>query len=418
MSPSSICSSALLAGLLATTSLSQEAPRLAGSEVERPERTKFVNPQYPAEARAKGLRGIVILEIVIDTEGRVASVEVVRSVPPFDEAAVAAARQWEYEVTHVDGRPVPVRLTVPITFALKLPDLSREEGIPALRQGATPSVPADAGTGEATASVTLSEDGQVVEAVIEKGESPWAEALLMALRSWRFAVVRSEVTISFRVHARFVSQDGRGGVELRLTDLTRTTQPADAVSAPPSAEAPQPLSEPSTVSEPAEPSVTEPAGPEPVEPAATEPAEAAAQLPEPAAAPAAAGPPVEVIASPILQPAATPEPTPPPRPGTSSVRDVSLGTGVPDLVGGRRPVVPPLARMAEVSGSVEVRFSVDAAGETKLQATDGPELLEAAAEAVVDSWSFQRQSARRIYLNAVITYLGNEATASVELLEE
>jgi TonB family protein len=403
MSLWSICSSALLAGLLATSSLGQEAPRLAGSEVERPKRTKFANPEYPPEARVAGARGIVILEIVIDAQGRVSSVEVVRSVPPFDEAAMTAVRQWEYEVTRVDGRPVPVRLTVPITFALKLPDLSREEGIPALRQGAAPSVPADAGTGEATASVTLSEDGQVVEAVIEEGESPWAEALLIALRSWRFAVIKSEVTISFRVHARFVSRDGHGDVELRLTDMSRTAEPsADASSAPPSAEVPQPPSEAAAEAE----------ADEPAEPPAQ------AQAPDPAATTPDAGPPVEVIASPILRPAATPEPTPPPlRPGTSSVRDVSLGMGVPDLVAGRRPVVPPLARMASVSGSVEVRFSVDAAGGTKLQATDGPELLEAAAQAVVDSWKFQRQTANRIYLNAVITYLGHTATASVAVQE-
>jgi outer membrane biosynthesis protein TonB len=74
--------------------------------------------------------------------------------------------------------------------------------------------------------------------------------------------------------------------------------------------------------------------------------------------------------------------------------------------------------MANVSGSVEVRFSVDAAGETKLQATDGPELLEAAAEAVVDSWEFRRQTAQRLYLNAVITYLGDQATASVAVQAE
>jgi hypothetical protein len=63
---------------------------------------------------------------------------VVRSVPPFDEAATAAVRQWEYEVTRVDGKPVPVRLTVPITFALRLPPMTRASGVPELRLGAAP----------------------------------------------------------------------------------------------------------------------------------------------------------------------------------------------------------------------------------------------------------------------------------------
>src|SRR5688572_27202168 len=119
-----------------------EEPRAAGTEVPVPKRSKFVQPEYPAAALAQGLRGIVILALTIDTAGKVAAVDVVRSLPPFDEAATVAARQWEYEVTRVDGRAVPVRLTVPITFALKLPAISREAGIPELRQGVSPPFPA------------------------------------------------------------------------------------------------------------------------------------------------------------------------------------------------------------------------------------------------------------------------------------
>ena len=47
----------------------------------------------------------MILELIIDEQGKVATADVVRSVPPFDEAALSAARQWEYEVTQVDGQP-------------------------------------------------------------------------------------------------------------------------------------------------------------------------------------------------------------------------------------------------------------------------------------------------------------------------
>src|SRR6185503_13246998 len=108
-------------------------------------------------------------ELVIDAAGKVLIADVLRSVPPFDEAALTAARQWEYEVTKVDGKPVPVRLTVPITFALKLPEVSREAGIPELRQGVTPPFPSDApaaGTMTVTADLTIDPSGQVVEAEI------------------------------------------------------------------------------------------------------------------------------------------------------------------------------------------------------------------------------------------------------------
>ena len=185
-------SSALLAAsLLAAPAWPQgaeETPRVAGSEVPAPKRTRFVSPQYPADAQARGLRGIVILELVIDTSGKVASAIVTRSVPPFDDAALLAARQWEYEVTRVDGKPVPVRLSVPITFTMPVPRVSKQEGIPELVQGVNPAIPAGAEQpASVVAEVTLEPSGQVTEIEIKSGETVFADALMDALRTWRFA---------------------------------------------------------------------------------------------------------------------------------------------------------------------------------------------------------------------------------------
>ena len=139
---------ALLVALLGAASLhAQEEVLTAGGEgVPVPKKLKHVQPVYPAEALAQGIRGIVILDIVVDGRGKVASTSVLRSVAGLDEAAIAAARQWEYEPTKLDGKPVSVRLTVPITFSLALPRLLRQAGVPELRQGVTPAFPAgDAG---------------------------------------------------------------------------------------------------------------------------------------------------------------------------------------------------------------------------------------------------------------------------------
>ena len=106
-------------------------------------------------------------------------------------------------------------------------------------------------------------------------------------------------------------------------------------------------------------------------------------------------------------PAATPEN------GVSAIRDVTLEPGVPDLTRGRRPVVPPLARMAGTSGSVEVSFSVSAAGTTSIQGATGPDLLRPAAEQAVASWVFRRARADRAYLVAVFTCAGDKGTAVV-----
>jgi TonB family protein len=398
-----------------------EAPPLtAGPDVPAPKRTRFVAPAYPPEAQIQGLRGIVILELVINEQGKVGSASVVRSVPPFDEAALAAVRQWEYEVTKVDGRPVRVRLTVPITFALKLPEISRQEGIPELRQGAVPGFPPGAqGPARVVAEVQLQPDGSVAEASIKSGSSPWAEALLQALRTWRFAW-EGEGAISFDVEANF---GGGGGatprVELKLSEMRRPADPAAApADAPQSAE---PAPEPAL---PASPEPPPPPGPgSPAPPAAdTAPAPGPApDAPPPSPVPEAAPepratpepPPVEVISGGPVAPPATPPP--PPQPGLSSVRDVSLAIGVPDLSKGRRPVVPPLARMAGAGGQVDVDFAVDAAGATSVQDLRGPDTLKEAARQTVASWAFRRTSAERLYLRAVFTYEGDQARAQVAI---
>jgi hypothetical protein len=99
--------------------------------------------------------------------------------------------------------------------------------------------------------------------------------------------------------------------------------------------------------------------------------------------------------------------------GVSAIRDVTLEPGVPDLTRGRRPVVPPLARMSGTSGSVEVSFSVSAAGTTSIQGAVGPDLLRLAAEQAVASWVFRRERAERAYLVAVFTISGDKGTAVV-----
>src|SRR5882724_4291128 len=216
----------LLLGSLPATLRAQDEPLTAGSGgVPVPKRANTVKPEYPAEAQAQGIRGIVILELVIDKEGKVVDARIVRSVPGLDEAALTAARQWTYEVTKVDGKPVTLRLTVPITFAMKLPEITRQEGIPELRQGVVPPFPPDAkGPATVVAATTLDAEGRVAEAQVVQGEPPWTNALLAALRTWRFATETAEVTLSFRVQADFIPGEKKcpGRVALRLDGVHRS----------------------------------------------------------------------------------------------------------------------------------------------------------------------------------------------------
>jgi len=436
--------------------------KVAGRDVPAPKRTRFVSPVFPLEAQAAGQRGIVIIEIVIDEAGKVSTADVLRSVPPFDEAALAAARQWEYEITKVDGKPVPVRLTVPITFALKLPDMTREAGIPELRQGATPGFPIGAkGPAKVVADVTLQPDGTVAEAAIKEGDSPYAEAMLLTLRTWRFASEAEAPPVAFQVRAEFVPGPPPR-VELKLSGLrTAERRPADTPSAEATPAPPTIAPSPSAVATPAPaPATPAPATPAPADPALATPTPAPATpapttttatppppvvnappapLPRPDTVRPSpvvpTPPPVEVIpGGPASQPspapgtAATPgavpgvpanlpSPAPHSEPGVSAVRDVALGPGVPDLTKGRRPVAPPLARMSSLSGAVQVQFSVDASGSPSIQSVNGPDLLKEAARQAVATWSFRRTSAERLYLVATFNYEGDRAQAEVKRAE-
>ena len=94
-------------------------PFRIGDGIRPPARVVDVAPVYPPEAREARVQGVVMLEVTLSRTGEVSDVEMVRSTPLLDEAAVAAVRQWRYEPTLVDGEPVSVLMTVTMNFALR-----------------------------------------------------------------------------------------------------------------------------------------------------------------------------------------------------------------------------------------------------------------------------------------------------------
>jgi TonB family protein len=91
------------------------APVRVGGPIVTPKRTHYVAPVAPPTAVQAGVVGTVILEVTVDTDGRIRSARVLRSIPLLDAAALDAVRQWRYEPTLLQGTPVPVILTVPVT---------------------------------------------------------------------------------------------------------------------------------------------------------------------------------------------------------------------------------------------------------------------------------------------------------------
>jgi protein TonB len=89
-----------------------------GGDVREPRKLKQVNPEYPPLARAAHIEGIVVLECLIDSDGRVKDVQVLRAPPVLADAAVDAVRQWVYAPTLVNGVPSQALMTVTVRFEL------------------------------------------------------------------------------------------------------------------------------------------------------------------------------------------------------------------------------------------------------------------------------------------------------------
>jgi TonB family protein len=94
-------------------------PVRVGGGIRQPQKIKDVRPQYPPEAQQAGVKGVVILEVVVGADGKVTSANVLRSIPLLDQAAIDAVRQWEFTPTVLNGVAVPVIMTVTVDFNLQ-----------------------------------------------------------------------------------------------------------------------------------------------------------------------------------------------------------------------------------------------------------------------------------------------------------
>ena len=89
------------------------------SGIRAPQKIDGAPPIYPAPARAARLQGTVIVEATIDVHGNVEAARILRPLPFLDSAALDAVRQWKYTPALLTGLPVPVIMTVTVTFTLQ-----------------------------------------------------------------------------------------------------------------------------------------------------------------------------------------------------------------------------------------------------------------------------------------------------------
>jgi TonB family protein len=96
-------------------------PIRVGGNVQAARALYKVPPEYPKEARKKGISGTVRLHVIVAKDGSIKQLEVVSGHPLLQQAALDAVRQWRYQPTLLNGAPVEVDTTIDVIFALNQP---------------------------------------------------------------------------------------------------------------------------------------------------------------------------------------------------------------------------------------------------------------------------------------------------------
>jgi TonB family protein len=95
-------------------------PIHVGGDVRRPEKLHAPPPQYTEAARRTGTQGVVIVEAIIDKNGDVTNVRVLKDLPMgLSEKAVQAIKKWKFRPATLNGKPVDVYYNLTVNFQLQ-----------------------------------------------------------------------------------------------------------------------------------------------------------------------------------------------------------------------------------------------------------------------------------------------------------
>ncbi|MBD3222949.1 TonB family protein [bacterium] len=85
-----------------------------------PEVVSRVNPEYPYQARERGIEGYVAVKVLVSEDGSVRQVNVLKAKPKgvFDTAVRRAVPNWRFKPGEVGGEPVTAWVTTTLHFRL------------------------------------------------------------------------------------------------------------------------------------------------------------------------------------------------------------------------------------------------------------------------------------------------------------
>jgi protein TonB len=89
-------------------------------EMGRPLRLSGIEPVYTEAARRSRTHGVVILDAVIDENGQVTGIKVLKGLGfGLTESAVRAVSSWRFRPAELNGRAIAVRYSLTVRFSLR-----------------------------------------------------------------------------------------------------------------------------------------------------------------------------------------------------------------------------------------------------------------------------------------------------------
>jgi periplasmic protein TonB len=90
-----------------------------GGGISAPQAIATPDPEYTEEARRAKTQGTCVLWLIVDSQGHPRDVKVVRGLGyGLDAKALEAVRQWRFQPSTKDGKPVDVQISVEVAFHL------------------------------------------------------------------------------------------------------------------------------------------------------------------------------------------------------------------------------------------------------------------------------------------------------------
>ena len=97
-----------------------DMPVRVGGDVKPPTIITRVDPAYTEVARKARVQGVVVLEAIIDRNGNVTDVRVLKGLPMgLGDSAMDAVRRWKFKPGNLGGKPVPVIFNLTVNFRLQ-----------------------------------------------------------------------------------------------------------------------------------------------------------------------------------------------------------------------------------------------------------------------------------------------------------